>query len=83
MFKMGRAPTSNHPTNRTSARARLSQGNENPPPLFLLKQNNTFQRRTAVADQVGLQRIGFALSGLVAIVVAVAALTVSASMGAL
>ena len=36
-----------------------------------------------MADQVGLQRIGFALSGVVAIVVAVAALTVSASMGAL
>jgi hypothetical protein len=32
---------------------------------------------------VGLRRIGFALSGVVAIVVAVAALTVSVSMGVL
>ena len=37
----------------------------------------------SVADSVGLQRIGFVLSGVVAIVVAVAALTVSASMGVL
>jgi hypothetical protein len=36
-----------------------------------------------VADPVGLQRIGFALSGIAAIVIAVAALTVSASMGVL
>jgi hypothetical protein len=32
---------------------------------------------------VGLQRIGFALSGIAAIVVAIAAFTVSASMGVL
>jgi hypothetical protein len=38
---------------------------------------------SSVADPVGLQRIGFALSGVVAIVLAVAALTVSASMGVL
>lgn len=36
-----------------------------------------------MADPIGLQRIGFALSGVVAIVLAVAALTVSASMGVL
>lgn len=36
-----------------------------------------------MADPVGLRRIGFALSGVVAIVVAVAALTVSVSMGVL
>jgi hypothetical protein len=36
-----------------------------------------------VADPIGLQRIGFALTGVVAIVVAVAAFTVSASLGAL
>jgi hypothetical protein len=34
-----------------------------------------------VADPVGLQRLGYALSGVMAIVVALAALTVSASMG--
>jgi hypothetical protein len=36
-----------------------------------------------VADQMALRRIGFALSGIVAIVVAVAAITVSASLGVL
>jgi hypothetical protein len=36
-----------------------------------------------MADQAGLRRIGFAFSGIVAIVVALAALTVSASMGVL
>jgi hypothetical protein len=36
-----------------------------------------------VADPAGLQRIGFALTGIAAIVVAVAAFTVSASMGVL
>jgi len=36
-----------------------------------------------VADQIALRRIGFALSGIVAIVVAVAAITVSASLGVL
>jgi hypothetical protein len=36
-----------------------------------------------VADQVALRRIGLALSGVVAIVVMVAAITVSASMGVL
>jgi len=36
-----------------------------------------------VADPVALQRIGFALSGIVAIVAAVAALTVTASLGVL
>jgi hypothetical protein len=38
-----------------------------------------FQRRTAVADPVALRRIGLAFSGVVAIVVVVAAMTVSAS----
>jgi hypothetical protein len=38
---------------------------------------------SSVADPVGLRRIGFALSGIVAIVLAVAALTVSANMGVL
>jgi hypothetical protein len=36
-----------------------------------------------VADQIALRRIGFALSGIAAIVVAVAAFTVSASLGVL
>jgi hypothetical protein len=36
-----------------------------------------------MADQVGLLRIGFAFSGIVAIVVIVAAISVSASMGVL
>jgi hypothetical protein len=36
-----------------------------------------------VADQVALRRIGFALSGIVAIVVAVAVFTVAASLGVL
>ena len=39
-----------------------------------------FQRRTALADPVGLRRIGFALSGIVAVVVVIAAATVSASI---
>ena len=34
-------------------------------------------------DQMALRRIGFALSGIVAIVIVVAAVTVSASLGAL
>jgi len=34
-----------------------------------------------MADQVGLRRIGFAFSGIVAIVMIVAAVTISASMG--
>jgi hypothetical protein len=36
-----------------------------------------------MADQAGLRRIGFAFSGVVAIVVIVAAISVSASMGVL
>lgn len=36
-----------------------------------------------MADQMALRRIGFALSGIVAIAVAVAAITVSASLGVL
>jgi hypothetical protein len=36
-----------------------------------------------MADQVALRRLGFAFSGIVAIVMIVAAVTVSASMGAL
>jgi hypothetical protein len=36
-----------------------------------------------MADQVALRRIGFALSGIVAIVALVAAMTVSANMGVL
>jgi len=36
-----------------------------------------------VPDQVGLRRIGFALSGTVAIVVAIAVFTVAASLGLL
>jgi hypothetical protein len=36
-----------------------------------------------VADATGLQRIGFALFGIVAIVVVIAAFTVSASTGVL
>ena len=36
-----------------------------------------------MADATWLQRIGFALSGVVAIVVVIAAFTVSASMGVL
>jgi hypothetical protein len=36
-----------------------------------------------VADATGLQRIGFALFGIVAIVVVIAAFTVSASMDVL
>ena len=34
-----------------------------------------------MADQVGLRRIGFAFSSIVAMVITVAAVTVSASMG--
>jgi hypothetical protein len=34
-----------------------------------------------MADQVGLRRMGFAFSGIVAIVMIVAAVTISASMG--
>lgn len=36
-----------------------------------------------MADQVALRRIGFALSGIVALVALVAAMTVSANMGVL
>ena len=36
-----------------------------------------------MADQVGLRRIGFALSGVALIIAAVAALTVYTSMGVL
>jgi hypothetical protein len=36
-----------------------------------------------VADPKGLRRIGFALTGIAAIVIALAALTVSTSMGVL
>jgi hypothetical protein len=36
-----------------------------------------------MADQVALRRLGFAFSAIVAIVMIVAAVTVSASMGAL
>jgi hypothetical protein len=36
-----------------------------------------------MADQAGLRRIGFAFSGIVAIVVAVAAFTVAAGIGVL
>ena len=36
-----------------------------------------------MADQAGLRRIGFAFSGIVAIVVMIAAAAVSASMGVL
>jgi hypothetical protein len=36
-----------------------------------------------MADQVALRRLGFALSGVVAVVIVIAAMTVSASMGAL
>ena len=36
-----------------------------------------------MADQAGLRRIGFAFSGIVAIVVAVAVFTVAAGMGVL
>jgi hypothetical protein len=42
-----------------------------------------FQWRTAVADQIALRRIGLAFSGVVAIVIMIAAMTVSASMGVL
>ena len=35
-----------------------------------------------MADPISLRRIGFAFSGIVAIVIMVAAVTVSASMGA-
>jgi hypothetical protein len=48
-----------------------------------VQEGQYFQRRAAVADQIALRRIGFALSGIVAIVVAVAAITVSASLGVL
>jgi hypothetical protein len=34
-----------------------------------------------VADPIGLRRIGFAFSGIVAIVILMAAMSVSASMG--
>src|SRR5262249_19191331 len=47
------------------------------------RKNNNRPMETTVADPVGLKRIGFALSGVVAIVIVVAALTVSASMGVL
>jgi hypothetical protein len=36
-----------------------------------------------MADQIALRRIGFALSGIVALVALVAAMTVSANMGVL
>lgn len=36
-----------------------------------------------MADSVGLRRIGFAFSGVVALVIVLAAATVSASIGAL
>jgi hypothetical protein len=47
------------------------------------KHNNIFPEETPMADQAGLCRIGFAFSGIVAIVVVIAAATVSASMGVL
>lgn len=36
-----------------------------------------------MADQAALRRLGFALSGVVAVVIMIAAMTVSASLGAL
>ena len=38
------------------------------------------QRKTALADQVGLRGIGFTFSGIVAFVVGIAAATVSANI---
>jgi hypothetical protein len=45
------------------------------------RRHNASERRTAVPDHVALRSIGFALSGIAAIVIAVAAFTVSASIG--
>ena len=51
------------------------------PLLFQQKTTTPFQGIKAMADQAGLRRIGFAFSGIVAIVALVAAATVSASIG--
>jgi hypothetical protein len=47
------------------------------------KRNNTFRVDKPMAEPAGLCRIGFAFSGIVAIVVVFAAATVSASIGVL
>jgi hypothetical protein len=62
--------------------AHMTRGTERPStPLLSRKTTKHFQRTTAMADPVSLRRIGLAFSGIVAIVVMVAAMTVSAGMG--
>jgi hypothetical protein len=61
--------------------------NENRASLLLGHQEQRTKSRSKgsphMADQVALRRIGFALSGIVALVALVAAMTVSANMGVL